>query len=356
MNPALTVHMMTAALTPGDALGNNFLTLHQLLTEFGCRVRLYADWVSPDFPVAAYPSKLYQSTGEDILWYQFSIGADNVACVTHSTDYRVMDFQGVSPPRLFAGYDPHLEQLCRQGEELLPQLRDQFDLCVVHSDYSRQLLEEAGYRRIEKLPMVVETRRYRAPDDTTLSNWLNRIEYLMFVGRVVPQKDILAMLQTFAEVHQRHPDAVLIIVGRRDLAPGYQREIDRAVAKLRLDQRVLFLGQVNDASMLASLYRHARCTLIMSEWESFCVPVVESMYFGTPVVAHDVPPVPEVMGPGGIVVDKHYPHDAALAIEAIWSDAARREQLRTAAQARANDFALEVLRRDLLAMFQRVFA
>jgi glycosyltransferase involved in cell wall biosynthesis len=356
MKPVLTIHLMTAALTPGDALGKNFLTLRQLFTEFGCRVNLYADWISSEYPAPAYHSSLYQSTGRDVLWYQYSIGADNIACVTQSSDYRVMDFQGVSPARLVAGYDPYLELLCRQGEERLPQMHDQFDLCVVHSDYSRQLLEEAGFRqRIEKLPMVADTARYDGHDDVTLSAYLRQIEYVMFVGRVVPQKDILALLRIFAELHKLRPEAILIIPGRRDLAPGYQREIDRTIAQLRLGSRVLFLGQVNDLSILSSLYRHARFTLIMSDWESFCVPVVESMSFGTPVVACDVPPVPEIMGEGGIVIDKHGPCEAAQRIVALWSDSPQRERLQTAARARAHHFTTEVLRRELLAMLTRVF-
>jgi len=356
MKTDVTVHLMTAALSPGDALGNNFLTLRQLFMEFGCRVMLYADWVSPDFPAPAHLSNLYHSTGHDILWYQYSIGSDNIKYISSSLDYKAMDFQGVSPARLFTGYAPHLEQLCEEGEAKLPLLRDQFDLCVVHSDYSRQLLEQAGYQRIEKLPMVVEPKRDNAADDVALAGWLSQLEYLLFVGRVVPQKDILAMLKFMVEVQVAHPNAVLIIVGRRDMAPGYQREIDRAIDKLGLRERVLFLGQVNDPSTLASLYRHARFTLIVSEWESFCVPVLESMHFGTPVVAHSVPPVPEVMADGGIVIDKYQPRLAAEAIESVWHAGIQREQLQQAARRRAQDFTLDQLRQQLLRVLQKVFA
>jgi glycosyltransferase involved in cell wall biosynthesis len=164
------------------------------------------------------------------------------------------------------------------------------------------------------------------------------------------------MLHIFAEFRQEHLDAVFVIVGRRDMAAGYQREIARAIKKLQLENRVLFAGQVNDTAMLASLYRHARVTLIASEWESFCVPVVESMHFGTPVVAHAVPPVPEVMGPGGIVIDKHDPRASASSIDAIWHAGAQRTVLQAAARERARNFTVPVLRHELLAMLRRVFA
>jgi glycosyltransferase involved in cell wall biosynthesis len=356
MNPPLAVHIMTAALAPGDAIGNYISTLKRLLTEFGCRVHLYADWISPQFPDPAYPSQLYQSTGRDLLWYHYSIGAANLDCVEHSRDYRLMDFHGVSPPRLFAGYDRYLEQLCREGEQRLPAMRQHFDWCIVHSDYSRQVLLEAGYQDIEKLPLVVDADRYADGEDAILSVWAAQLEYVLFVGRVVPQKDIRAQLRLLAELREFRPRCVLVVVGSRDLAPAYQQEIDRDLRRLKLEDRVLFTGHVRDPQLLSSLFRHAHFTVVTSEWESFCVPVVESMYFGVPVVAHAVPPVPEVMDGGGIVIDKHDPSAAATQIEALWTSPERYAQLRAAARARARYFTSEVLRHELLAMFQRVFA
>jgi glycosyltransferase involved in cell wall biosynthesis len=204
--------------------------------------------------------------------------------------------------------------------------------------------------------LVVETDRFADAEDKTLAAWLSRIEYLVFVGRIVPQKDILAQLRIMAELIKQRPDAVLLIVGRRDLAPGYQREVDRAIDQLGLSKRVTLIGPVHDGMTLGTLYRHARFTLVTSEWESFCVPAVESMYCGTPVVTHDVAPVPEIMGAGGIVIDKRDPRAAARRIAAVWYDSSEHDQLRAAARLRANDFTVGVLRRELLAMFKRVFA
>jgi glycosyltransferase involved in cell wall biosynthesis len=356
MNSPLTVHIMTAALAPGDAIGNYIATLRRILAQFGCRVHLYADWISPQFPDPAYPSQLYQSTGRDLLWYHYSIGAANLNCVERSRDYRLMDFHGVSPPRLFAGYDSHLEQLCREGEQRLPEMRHHFDWCVVHSEYSRQVLVDAGYRNIEKLPLVVDAARYAIGEDAALSALTTQLDYILFVGRVVPQKDIRAQLRLLAELRKFRPQCALIVAGSRDLASAYQQEIDRDLHRLKLENCVLFSGHIRDSKLLSSLFRHARFTLVTSEWESFCVPVVESMHFGVPVVAQAVPPVPEIMAGSGIVIDKHDPVAAAAQVEAVWNHAERYAQLRAAARARAESFTAEVLRRELLAMFQRVFA
>jgi glycosyltransferase involved in cell wall biosynthesis len=355
MSTSLVVHIMTAALSPGDAIGNYVMTLRRLLTEFGCRVKLYADHVAPQYRLQAYPSVGYCPTGHDVLWYHYSIYADNLALVESSTDYKVMDFHGVSPPHLFAGYNSRLERLCRLGNDLLPSFRDRFDLCVVHSEYSRRLLQERGFAHIEKLPLIVDTARYDATQDEALSAWLRRLPYLLFVGRIVPQKDVLALLNLFAYLRSRRPEVALLLVGGRDLAPAYQREIDRAVERLGLSQRVLFTGHITDPAMLASLFRHARFTVITSEWESFCVPVVESMFFETPVVIHHVPPLPEVARDAGLVIDKHRPEAAADLIDGTWADGHAYEQLKQACRQRAPHFTTLALRTQLLSMLRRAF-
>jgi glycosyltransferase involved in cell wall biosynthesis len=347
--------MMTASLVPGDAIGNYILTLKRILEELGFRVSLYADHVAPAYGHIARLSEDYHPSG-GILWYHYSIYADNLALVQSPVDYRIMDFQSVSPPRLFKGYDAHLTQLCQRGIEVLPTFRDHFDLCIVHSEYTRVELLAHGYRRVEKVPMVVDRKRFDGREDEALSRWLKALNYMLFVGRIVPQKDILGMLEIFARLHARRPDVTLILVGGRHLAPGYQRRIDATVDRLGLNARVLLTGQISDPSMLTSLYRHARFTIITSEWESFCVPVVESMTFGTPIVAHNIPPLPEVLGDAGVLINKQDQDATAATIDTLWDDAAAYGRLQRACVQRTPLFTAPALRCNLLRVFQRVFA
>jgi glycosyltransferase involved in cell wall biosynthesis len=49
---------------------------------------------------------------------------------------------------------------------------------------------------------------------------------------------------------------------------------------------IVNLGFVSSPDEMASLYRHAQCTLILSKEESFSMPVAESLCCGTPVVGY----------------------------------------------------------------------
>jgi putative colanic acid biosynthesis glycosyltransferase len=49
-------------------------------------------------------------------------------------------------------------------------------------------------------------------------------------------------------------------------------------------KNVLNLGFISSPELMASLYRNAQCTLILSKVESFSMPTAESLCCGTPVV------------------------------------------------------------------------
>lgn len=309
---------MTASLSPGDAIGNYILTLKRLLERQGIAVQLFADHIEPKYNATAWPARDYRP-GRGTLWYHYSIYSENLAHLHGPAEFRVMDYHGVSPADLFSGYDSYLAGLCKRGMDELPRYSRAFDLNIVHSEYTRQELLNLGYENVQKVPLVVDVSRFTGKEDPVLTSWLEKLSYILFVGRIVPQKDILAMLEILRHLHRLKPETVLVLVGGRNLAPRYQEEITRRIKRHRLGDRVLFTGKIDDAAMLTSLYRHARFTLVTSEWESFCVPIVESMTFGTPVVVHDIPPLPEIMGSAGLVIDKQEPAQAAETICEAWT-------------------------------------
>ncbi|MCB0034977.1 MAG: glycosyltransferase family 4 protein [Anaerolineales bacterium] len=259
MSQPLTIHIMTSSLAPGDAIGNYILTKARIWQTWGVKVRLYADFVDPEYPAWALASDLYRPTGNDILWYHYSIYADNLAIVRESPDYKVMDFHGISPPRLFHNQNPYLEMLCQKGIDLLPSFADVFDVHVVHSDYARRELVHHGYdnEQIYKLPLCVDLARFSANEvveDDLLSQSLRQVDYLLFVGRVVPQKDILALLEIFAHIHKLRPELVLVIAGSPALSRKYEQQIQQLIQKRGIGSRVLFTGQVKNGRVLAQLF------------------------------------------------------------------------------------------------------
>ena len=195
----LTLNIMTAALSPGDAIGNYILTSARLWREWGAHVNIYADAIHPTYQRLALPSRLYWPTSQAILWAHYSIYSQNIALMQSSTDWKVMDFHGISPPHLFAGQNEHLQALCQQGWDTLPTLANTFDACVVHSDYSRQVLIEHGFAadNIYKLPLCVDTFRFEGLTPITCSRAIGTVRLFTAGGAHCAAKGCVGRLRCF---------------------------------------------------------------------------------------------------------------------------------------------------------------
>lgn len=87
------------------------------------------------------------------------------------------------------------------------------------------------------------------------------------VGRFFPQKNHTFLIDIFAEVHKRHPNSVLWLVGGGELNDALKNQIKAKVDDLGLSGAVEFLGvrgdvnrllQGMDSFILPSLYRACR--------------------------------------------------------------------------------------------------
>lgn len=346
----LRVSLMTAGLAPGDAIGNYMLTLARILRGWGAHVSLYADFIAPELRSVAQPSRLYPDFGDGLLWYHYSIFAENVEQAAASHDFKIMDYHGICPPELFGTQNAHLAQLCATGLGLLPSLGDKFDRFIVHSEDSRRVLLENDYsaQLIDKLYLPVDTDRLAEARDAELASVLSRLDYLLMVGRIVPQKDVVSLLTLFAHLRDKRHDLGLILVGNRDQTPDYQDQLDRLIRQYGLSKAVLFTGQVNNPAVLATLYRHAQLLVVTSEWESFCVPIAEALTFGVPAAVHNQPPMTEIAGEGGITFDKRDPEAAAQTILSLLGDAQRYQQASQAARRQADLFTDTRLEQNLM--------
>ena len=79
----------------------------------------------------------------------------------------------------------------------------------------------------------------------------------------------------------------------------------------------------------------------LSEHEGFCVPVLEAMHLGLPVVAFAEAAVPETVAGAGLLLDAKRPLDVVAAVERITQDQALRAELVRRGRLRAgSDFTL----------------
>ena len=114
-------------------------------------------------------------------------------------------------------------------------------------------------------------------------------DYMLFVGRLVPEKRPDLLIKAFAELDT---DARLVIAGGSSYTDDYVEELRRLAAR---DDRVIMPGYVYGEE-LDELYTNARALVQPSALEGLPLTLLEAMGSGTPVVASDIAPHREVIG------------------------------------------------------------
>ena len=100
------------------------------------------------------------------------------------------------------------------------------------------------------------------------------------VGRFNQQKNHLFLVEVFAEIARRRPDAVLLLVGKGETRAA----VEGCVAELGLSDRVVFAGVRSDASRL---YSAMGVFVFPSVYEGLPNVVVEAQANGLPCVISD---------------------------------------------------------------------
>jgi len=153
-----------------------------------------------------------------------------------------------------------------------------------------------------------------------------RTPVVLSVGRLDPQKrqDILIR-------------AVVALDCRLHLVGGGSREseLKELASELGIADRVSFEKAVPHAR-IPEVYARADIFAMATEHEGFCMPVLEAMASGLPVVACDTPPLPEVLGGCGIVVGND-PGEFRRAIGELASSQERRSDLGLSGRRRAEE-------------------
>ncbi|QLG60431.1 glycosyltransferase family 4 protein [Halorarum salinum] len=111
------------------------------------------------------------------------------------------------------------------------------------------------------------------------------------VRRLSPRMGHATLLEAFASVAERHPDARLYVAGDGPL----RDELRRRAGRLGVADRTTFLGYVPDADLPAAHASADVFVLPTRRLEGFGLATLEALASGTPVVATPVGGTPEVL-------------------------------------------------------------
>lgn len=124
---------------------------------------------------------------------------------------------------------------------------------------------------------------------------LDKDSYILFLGRLVPEKGITYLIEAFKKVNTSKK---LVIVGGSSDTVEFENEL-----KSMADERTIFTG-FTQGRMLEEFYSNAYVYVLPSDLEGMPISLLEAMSYGNCCITSDIPECAEVVGEYGISFEK----------------------------------------------------
>lgn len=300
-------HQLVVGASQGDAVTESALRIRGALRAIS-HSEIYGVHVHPALRNEILQIKDFPRGGsaDDVIVYHVSIGDPGLTdFVLRSPGRLIIAYHNVTPARFFQEVDPEFARYLRDGRAEIRQLAGRATAAVAMSQFNAAELASLGMQNVEvAAPPLNLGRLLDAPADDSLSAHVPDGEPLVLVvGQLLPHKRPDLAIDAHHLLNVNHfPTARMAMVGTMRQA-RYASAVVRHTESLRLST-VNVTGEVTDAQ-LAALYRRASVLLIPSEHEGFCVPMVEAMSFGVPVVCRDFGAMLETAGGSAMVLPAH---------------------------------------------------
>lgn len=323
---------------PGDAITDEAFLLRRWLREMNFTSDIFAQYIHPTLENEVRPVTTWrQQANEEWLIYHHSIGSPVAEQLMASSLRLILIYHNVTPPEFFTTINPALSREMSEGRAQLLALRSHTALALADSSFNEQDLIAAGFPKTGVLSIALDESNLNLPSNPDLFARYDRAGvYLLFVGRQVPnkkQEDLIKLLYFYQRIE---PRARLFLIGDA-WVPAYAHWLRDLSIDLGLEDAVVFAGQVTQQD-LVTYYRLANVYVSMSEHEGFGKPLIESMYFGLPVLAYAAAAVPGTLGDAG--VQFHHKDYEALAevIDILVRDASLRRRIIARQRERVKEF------------------
>ncbi|HEV7527242.1 MAG TPA: glycosyltransferase [Acidimicrobiia bacterium] len=296
------IHQVIGVYAERDAVGGHTVALRDALRARHFTSEIFADERpngSASTALATPELDRRADDGDTILVYQASAYAKAAKIVARRTEPLVVNYHNVTPPQFFSRWEPSIARLLQGAREQVRNLAPRAVLAVADSRFNATELADFGYRRIEVVPVLIDTDRLGRG---AASPWPARPgTRWLFVGRIAPNKaqhEVVKAFKLYRDCYD--PRAVLALPGASS-SHRYQEALDDFIRVLGLDDVVLRPGSVPDAE-LGAYYENADAFVCLSEHEGFCNTVIEAMALGLPVIARSSSALPATVADAGLVL------------------------------------------------------
>lgn len=352
------------SFVPYDAISNHALQVRRVLRQAGYDSEIWAEHALGRIRSRIRPYRLDRAGPDRLLLYHAATNSPMAAWLAARADAGeplLVDYHNITPGKFFARWEPAIASSMERARDELTMLAPRTAMAFADSAFNEAELVERGYRATMVVPVLVDLADYHRPaDPDTLARLRRRRDgsgtQWLFVGRVAPNKcqhDVIGAFAAYRRLFD--PAARLTLVGATT-SPRYRQALEDLVARLELGQSVELASGLSEAELLAH-WSVADVFVCLSEHEGFCVPLLEAMELGVPVVAYgEGGAVADTLGPAGCKVADKDAVTVARAVHEATRPGPARDRSVAAGRRRAEDFSLTAGAKILLAGIEKYLA
>lgn len=258
------------------------------------------------------------------------IGAWDITCNTHPSQYTLPDL---------IGFGLFMPPTCKAAAGLLT--------CSEYDGRQLQKYFHIPARKIKVVPYAADDkfspapaaevaafrRKYGLPD-----------RYLLSMGIIIKRRNVDVVIDAFNDIHERHPDVGLVVVGRNVTVPFV--DIEKKLRPLVEKGRAMYFPRAPEED-LANFYRGACYYVCTSTVDGESLMLKEAMKCGTPVVTS--PLLEETVGGNAVILeDPTSRAKTAAVLDYVLSHPELREDYRARALTFVNTLSWDTVAADSL--------
>lgn len=168
------------------------------------------------------------------------------------------------------------------------------DEVIVLSRNMQRYFRDAYGRETRFIPNGIERSQPVRADIITRRYGLEKDGYILFLGRIVPEKGVHYLIEAFKRLDT---DKKLVIAGGASDSSEYYEQIQSAAVS---DPRIILTGFV-EGRMLQELYSNAYVYVLSSDLEGMPMSLLEAMSYGCCCLVSDIPECTEVVEDHAVV-------------------------------------------------------
>ena len=182
----------------------------------------------------------------------------------------------------------------RQGEKNAVKYADEI---IVLSKGVKDYFKDTYGRVTRFIPNGVNRPEIQNANLITEKFGLTKDSYILFLGRLVPEKGIRYLVEAFKNVET---DKKLVIAGGSSDTDSFMKELKELAKE---DGRIIFTGFVQ-GQILDELYSNAYIYTLPSDLEGMPLSLLEAMSYGNCCLVSDIPECAEVVEDKALIFKK----------------------------------------------------